>query len=71
MRKPTIIHSEIPTPYRKKVPVIPFGNEQQYRGKHPTIYSAISLKIETRNMHKLKSQKNLPSKYKESTRFPQ
>ena len=62
------IHSGIPTPYKKQVPVIPFGNEQQYRGTHQTLYLGSSLKKDAIKTHQLKSQTKLPSKDKESTR---
>ena len=39
------IHSGTPTPEIKQVPVIPFGDEQKYRGGNPTFSSGSSLKI--------------------------
>ena len=50
-----IIHGEIPSPDKKKLPKVPLGNVPYYRKKNPTGSSGNSLKTETRNMYKLNS----------------
>ena len=40
------IHSGVPNPCIKQVPVIPFGNEQQYMEKHPIVSYGSYLKTE-------------------------
>ena len=59
VEKRGIIHSGIPSPDIKKLPMIPLDNAPYYRKKNPNVASGTSSKTESSKMNKLKSQPKL------------